>query len=885
MTLYLIDGNSYIHRAYHAIKNLTTSMGEPVNAVYGFTKMLVKILKENNPDYIAVCMDYPAPTFRHKEYSEYKAKRKKADPELKSQFPLVKEVISAMNIVLYEREGYEADDIIATISQKAESMGIKVVIVSNDKDILQLVNENIKVLNEPQNIFYDTEKVIEKWGFPPEKMTDFLAMAGDASDNIPGIPGIGEKTAVKLLDQFDNIQNIIKNRDDIDGKASRISGIINEHSESAVLSKKLVTLVKDIPMNIDIEQLKPRKPDNEKLLTVLKRLEFYSLIKILVEGKEPASGKADYLIVSDETDLEKLSGYLSDKKEFSFYIAVDSKNSPVGIAVSAEKGRGFYMPVGHRTLTSGKQLPVGDIKKHLNHLFENKNILKITYDLKFQITVLADILKFPSSSEGYFDIEIASYLLSPSRKNSSLQDVVIDCLGIKKNTPAVDIENIEIDDAKKIFCENSDFIFQCKHIAESKLSEKKMLSLFRDIEMPLVDILWKMEQTGILIDEKYFKDLSAEFAGELKKLEKIIYAQADEEFNINSPKQLAHILFDKLGLNPVTKTKTGYSTNEEVLKILAQTSEFPKTVLSYREASKLKSTFVDALIEKINPDTKRLHTSFNQTITSTGRLSSSEPNLQNIPIKTELGKKIRRGFIPEKKYIFASFDYSQIDLRVLAHITKDISLCDAFRKGGDIHTATAAEVFGLKKEEVTEKIRKRAKSINFGIVYGQQSWGLSQQLGISAEDAQDYIDRYFKKYSGVKDWISKTISAAKKTGYVSTLLGRIRYLPEINNKNGQLRAFAERTAINTPIQGTSADIIKIAMINIHKKIETKNDKIRMLLQVHDDLLFEIKEGETDAFLPMIKSEMENAIKLDIPLIVDVKTGINWADLNEIKDGK
>ncbi|MBN1385267.1 MAG: DNA polymerase I [Elusimicrobia bacterium] len=878
MTLYLIDGNSYIHRAYHAIKNLTTSKGEPVNAVYGFTKMLVKILKENNPDYIAVCMDYPAPTFRHKEFSEYKVKRKKADPELKSQFPLVKEIISALNIALYEKEGYEADDVIATISKKAENKGIKVVIVSNDKDILQLVNKNINVLNEPQNILYDTEKVTEKWGFPPERMTDFLALAGDSSDNIPGIPGIGEKTAVKLIEEFGDINNVIKNRGKIEGKAGLL---INEHSKSAVLSKKLVVLVKDIPMNIDIERLKPKESNNEKLLAVLKRLEFYSLIKVLVKEKEQNIDKTDYQIISDEGGIERLCKYLESKKEFSFYTAVGSGNSLVGFAVSAEKGKGFYIPVGHRTLTSGKQIPGKDVKKHLCYLFKNENILKITYNLKSQINVLEKIGIEVLGK--YFDIEIASYLLSPSGRNSALQDVIIEYLGIKKDEPGTDIEGIEIEEAKRIFSESSDLIFQCKHIIESKILDKKMQSLFWDIEMPLVNILHKMETAGILIDEEYFKNLSLYFSEELKKLEKIVYSQADEEFNINSPKQLSRILFDKLGLNPVKKTKTGYSTNEEVLKILSKASQLPGNVLSYREISKLKSTFVDALIEKINPDTKRLHTLFNQTVTLTGRLSSSEPNLQNIPVKTELGRRIRRGFIPEKKSVFVSFDYSQIDLRVLAHITKDVNLSDAFRKGRDIHTATAIEVFG------TDEMRNKAKGINFGIVYGQQAWGLSQQLGVSAEEAQNYIDKYFKRYSGVKKWILKTIDEAKKSGYVSTLLGRIRYLPEINHKNGQLRAFAERTAINTPIQGTSADIIKIAMVrideNLIRRLADKNKECKMLLQVHDDLLFEIAEDKVSNYLSIIKSEMENAMKLDVPLIVDVKTGVNWADLNEIKKKK
>ncbi|MDD5688183.1 MAG: DNA polymerase I [Elusimicrobia bacterium] len=887
MTLYLIDGNAYIHRAYHAIKNLTTSKGESVNAVYGFTRMLLKILKEHNPDYLAVCMDYPAPTFRHKEFSEYKLNRKETDLELKNQFPFIKEIISALNITIYEKEGFEADDLIATISQKAENNGLEVVIVTGDKDALQLVNKNIKVLNEPKNILYDKEEVIKGWDIMPDNITDFLALAGDSSDNIPGVPGIGEKTAIKLIKQCGNIENIIKNCSQIDGK---LGLLVKKHSESAILSKRLATLVKDIPINIDFEKLKPQSPDNSRLLNILKRLEFYSLIKLLV--KEGTSAREiKYETILTEEELKKLAGYLNTKNEFSFNFALTTDKLVVGLAISAKKEEGFYIPIGHRTLTSCNQLPIEIVKNYLKSFFENSGIVKITHNLKSQIEVLEKLNIFVSDK--YFDTSIASYVLNPSQKNNSSEDVFIEQLGIvlrnpgekEKNTFKDNVENIEIDEAKNIFCESSDFIMQSKQVLEEKLAGKKLLPLFWDIEMPLVNILYMMEKSGILMDEEYFKKLSLEFSDKLKEYEKVIYSLAGEEFKINSPKQLAYILFDKLGLNPVRKTKTGYSTDEEVLLTLAQTNELPKVLLNYREISKLKSTFVDALIEKINPETKRLHTSFNQTVTLTGRLSSSEPNLQNIPVKTELGKGIRRGFITDKKFIFASFDYSQIDLRVLAHVTKDITLCNAFRQGEDIHTATAAEVFGLKKEEITKEMRNRAKGINFGIVYGQQAYGLSQQLDISPREAQTYIDQYFEKYKGVKKWISETIAKAKETGFVSTLLGRIRYLPEIKSQNQQIRGFAERTAVNTPIQGTSADIIKVAMIKIYEKLKKQNllDKCKMLLQVHDDLLFEITEGLLQQYLPVIKSEMENAVKLDIPVIVDAKVGKNWADLKELKN--
>ncbi|MEW6556678.1 MAG: DNA polymerase I [Elusimicrobiota bacterium] len=881
MTLYLVDGNSYIHRAYHAIRNLTTSKGELVNAVYGFTRMLLKILKQYKPDYIAVCLDYPAPTFRHKEFSEYKMHRKKTTDELKNQFPYIKQIMSALNLTVYEKEGYEADDLIATISSKAKKQPlIETVIVTGDKDALQLVDEKVKVLNEPKDILYDRDEVIKKLGVAPERVVDFLALSGDTADNIPGVPGIGEKTAAKIIQQFGSIENILKNYMLINGK---VKDLIARHFNSAILSKKLVTLVNDIPIEIDFEQLKPNAPDNKKFIDILRRLEFFSLIPEMgTEEKGGIETAGNYKIVSAENDLKKLVEYIKTKNEFAFLV------SNAGWCLSCQKNTGFYIPLSHQTLSSTTQfhlLPVEMVVRYLTPLFENNNIVKITHSIKSQLSFLYKYGILFNSFGNVFDTEIASYLLNPSRKNHSLVEIGIEYLGTKLDDFNGNPENIEVQEAKDIFGKKTNLILQCSQMLTSELSDKKLLPLFQNIEMPLTEILYKMEKTGIKLDDKYLRSLAHEFSEQLQQLEKMIFSMAGEEFNINSPKQLAYILFDKLGLQPVKKTKTGFSTDEEVLSILAQTAELPKLLLNYREISKLKSTFIDALLEKINPQTKRLHTSFNQTITSTGRLSSSEPNLQNIPVKTELGKKIRRGFVAETGYILASLDYSQIDLRVLAHITKDKMLCEAFQKGGDIHISTASEVFGLKKEEITAEMRNRAKGINFGIVYGQQAWGLSQQLGITTEEAQKYIDQYFGKYSGVKNWITETIKNARETGFVTTLLGRIRYLPEINSQNQQMRAFAERTAINTPIQGTAADIIKVAMININKRCKMQDVRCRMLVQVHDELLFEIKDNEINTFIPMIKTEMEHSLKLDIPVVVDVKIGKNWADLEIIKNEK
>lgn len=885
MKIYLIDGNGYLHRAYHAIKNLTTSKGEQVNAVFGFTKMLLKILREYEPDYIAVCFDHPAATFRKKEFPQYKANRKETDEELKGQFSLTRQVLDAMNINSFEKEGFEADDLLATISLKASASGIETVIVTGDKDILQLVDDKVKVLNEPQNMLYGIEEVLKKWGVPPEKMADYLGLTGDSSDNIPGLPGVGDKTALKLLTQYGSVEEVIKNKQSIEGK---VGEIVRANYSSAVFSKKLVTLLMDVPVEVDFEKLKPQKPDAGKIMEIIKRLEFYSLANSLLDNAVGGDKKTDYKIIDTEEKLIELSQDIKEKGYFSFFAVTDTEKSFFAIAISVAKGEGFYVHSESSGIFGVNGQKINLITKYLRPLFEDETIIKISHDVKSQFGILERFGVFTPDwkilkSGEIFDTAMASYLLNPSKKNHLLEEIMLEHLGVQK-----DISNIESllpdqDAAAGCVAGISDLILQLSDALTGKLKEKGVFSLFNDVEMPLLKLLFMMERSGILIDREYFEGLAVKYAGILKKYEEEIYSAVGEKFNINSSRQLAGILFEKLGMKPVKKTKTGYSTDEDVLIALSQNHELPRILLSYREVSKLKSTFVDALLEKINPKTGRLHTSFNQAGTSTGRLSSSEPNLQNIPVKTETGREIRRGFISEKNKILASFDYSQIDLRVLAHITGDKMLTDAFKNNEDIHTVTASEVFGLKKEEVTQEIRKRAKTINFGIVYGQQAWGLSQQIGTTVEEAQKYIDKYFEKYSGVKKWIEKIILHAKEKCFVTTLLGRLRYLPEINSKNGQMRSLSERLAVNTPIQGTSADIIKVAMVNVYNKLRLKGLNSRMLIQVHDELLFEIPETEYSVSAPLIKYEMENAVKLNIPVIVDVKSGNNWADLNGQKE--
>lgn len=903
--IYLIDGNGYIHRAYHALPPLTNSKGEEVGAVYGFIRMLNKIIRGNylverralhealhlqKPDYLIVCFDYPAPTFRHQEFIEYKATRKEIELGLAGQIPIAKEIVNALNITSIEKEGYEADDLIATLAKKFSSLG-EVIIVTGDKDTLQLVNDQIFVLNEPKNIFYTEEKVKEKYGIEPGKLIDLFGLSGDATDNIPGVPGIGEKTALKLIQEFGSIENLYNNLDKLSGK---LKENLQKNRENAFLSKKLVTLDRNVPLDPAFRLEDCRIPQEfatsgrrEKLINLLRRLEFTSLLSEFLPTK--IDKKVDYQVILEKKDFEKLILNLAQSSAFSFDLETTHLNpffaKIVGISFSFKPGEGYYLPFGHSYLGCPEQLNKDDVLKELKPILGNEQIAKYGQNIKYDYLVL--------SKEGTevknitFDTMIASYLLNPSRQNHNLDDLVLEYLG-EKMTPIEEligkgakqktIDKVDIEQVKNYSCAHAETVFRLVEILKPLLEEKKLNSLFYNVEIPLLYVLAEMEKNGIRIDIEYFKNLSKEFTQEIKKLEKKIYQIAGQEFNLNSPKQLSFILFEKLKLPVIRRTKTGVSTDEEVLKTLSLTHDLPRLLLEYREIQKLQSTYIDGLIEAVNPQTGRIHTSFNQTVTATGRLSSSEPNLQNIPIRTELGRKIRRGFVPEEGWLFLSADYSQIDLRVLAHISGDKVLLEAFKKGGDIHNATACEIFSISPDEITPELRRIAKTINFGIIYGMSAYGLSQQLNIPQEEAEKYIENYFTKYSGVKIWIEKILEEAREKGYVSTLLNRIRYLPEINSKNGQMRSFAERTAMNTPIQGSAADIIKVAMINISHKLQVTGYRSRMLVQVHDELLFECPEDEIEEIRKLVKNEMENAIKLSIPLVAEIKTGLNWRDL-------
>lgn len=885
--LYLIDGNAFVHRAYHAIKPLSTSKGEQINAVFGMIRMLLKLLKNEKPEYLAVCFDYPAPTFRHKEYPPYKATRKKTDEELKNQFPIVKDFVRAFNLPLIEMEGFEADDIIATYSTHAEKSGAEVIIVAGDKDTYQLVNKNVKVLDEQKEILFDEKEVRKKYGLPPSRLIDYFALVGDKSDNVPGVAGIGEVTALKLLNEYNTLDGIYENLEKIPEK---IRAKLTGGKDAAVRSRRLVTLNRDVPVPIPWEELKVREFNRERLLDLLKKYEFASIIREIIPA-DPSTVSFSKKNIFTERELEDLCNTILAQGSVSLDIETTSvdfiRARIVGISLSPKASESFYIPVGHDYLGAPRQIDVQKALGILKPVFEDEKIKKYGHNIKYDLLVLK---QHGINLRGvYFDTMIASYCLNPSRQNHNLKDVVLDVLGdrmtgideiIGKGKNQKTMNLVAIEAVSDYAMADSHYVMALAEKFAGEIEKKKLAELFFNVEMPLVEVLACMEETGIKIDVRYLKSLSADFGAKIAEIEKKVHALAGQEFNLNSPKQLSFILFEKLKLPPVRRTKTGFSTDEEVLKFLAGQHELPRLLLLHRELSKLKSTYADTLAELAEPGTCRIHASFNQTVTATGRLSSSDPNLQNIPVKTEEGRRIRKGFVAEKGYLLVSADYSQIDLRVLAHLSRDKNLLDAFNKGEDVHTRTAVELFGKSPAEITGDLRRVAKTINFGIIYGMSAFGLSHSLGIAQSDAAQYIENYFAKYSGVKEWIEATLKTARAKGYVTTLLNRIRYIPEINSSNNQIRSAAERVAINTPVQGTSADIIKVAMINIHRKIKSSKSGIRMLVQVHDELLFEVPESELTAASQFIKKEMESAIKLDIPVVADIKYGLNWEEMKK-----
>ncbi len=841
--LYLIDATAFCYRAFYALSGLATSFGQPTNAVFGFIVMLNKVMKEHAPELLGICFDVSRETFRQKKFAEYKINRPPMPEGLSSQIPLIKEVVKAFGIALFERQGYEADDIIATLARKAKAKGIATTIISSDKDILQLVDERTSVFSpyKDEGVMYDEKKVHERFGVSPSRISDVIALMGDSVDNIPGIPGVGEKTAVGLIKTFGSVDSLLTQVERI--PQERIRTAIRENADKIKLNKELTVLDEALDLTFDERALEVPEPDYQELFRIYKRLEFKAFLKDL-PVKETGQDTVKPKLLSDEA----IKGLLKEEGELILY-------------GDTLKDLTFF---AHATAFQADGIAAG-----LKTALSNPACRKTGYDLKRMKLVLA---KEDIALEGLeFDAMIAAYLLNPSKPEYTLNDTAWDFLG----TP---LPSGQLEGARAV-----SVIAQLVQALKAALQEKSLASLFTEIEMPLVDVLAHMEMTGIKVDPGVLKRISGELEKRLIELNEAIYSLSGCQFNINSPKQLREVLFEKLKLPVVKRTKTGPSTDEEVLRSLAAKHKLPALLLEYRQLMKLKTTYVDALPNLIDPGTQRIHTSFNQTGTETGRLSSSNPNLQNIPIKTGIGRSIRRSVVSfEKGTFLLSCDYSQIELRILAHISRDAQLIDAFKKDEDIHKATAALIHGVKEGDVTEEMRTLAKRVNFGIVYGLTSFGLARDLSISFEEAQGFIDAYFARYPGVKQYIDTQIASARKDGFVTTILGRRRYVPEITNKNPMIRQLAERQAVNTPIQGSASDLIKSAMVQIHRAIKEKGLQSAMILQIHDELLFDVPDEEAAAFIPLVKDKMENVLRLEVPVKVDMKKGKNWAEMEEIR---
>ncbi len=865
--IYLVDGTSLCYRAFYAIRELSTSKGVPTNAVYGVINMLRKFMNDYAPERMVIVFDLKGPTKRHEKCKEYKIHRKPMPDDLSPQISKIKEVIDGSSIPRYELQGYEADDIIATLAHRAEEKGWNVTIITNDKDALQLVNENIKVLspNPKEDKMYTPKEVLEKYGVTPDKMIELMALMGDSSDNIKGVTGVGLVTASKLVSEYGELEGIYKNIDKV--SSASLKEKLVEGEKDARQARELVILDKEVPLELDIEDTRIGDPDIEELTRLYKELEFEKLLRQIMPQMEE---KSELKIVSGEKELKVLSEEVKSTKLTAISLAISAEDQTDGIAFSLKENEVHYVSLG---------------SEFIKDILEDEKIKKIGYDLKRDIIILKNSGIDLKGIE--FDVMIADYLLDPSRPKYDLEGIAIRHLGLNMASKAASGSGAQAtldfsgELAQKDSCQKCNAIFKLYKELEPQLKKKHLTELFEKVEMPLVNILADMEYEGVGIDLKTLKRLSSEMEKKLDEATSKIYELAGEEFNINSPKQLQVILFEKLGLSASKKTKTGASTDESVLTKLASSHELPKILLEYRSMSKLKSGYYDSILGLADNKEHKIHAKFNQAVTATGRLSSSEPNLQNIPIKTEMGRKIRKVFIPkEKDMLLLAVDYSQVELRILAHLSGDKKLIDAFKKGEDIHKYTASLIFDEALDKVTDKMRSSAKTVNFGITYGMSSFGLAKDLNIGVGEAQQFIDAYFNRYSGVKKFIDETIESARKKGYVTTLLNRRRYIPEIKGKSEQTRGFAERVAVNTPVQGSAADLIKLAMIGCHDEVLKMGGK--MIIQVHDELVFLVPEKDLKRIARKVKEIMENIIELKVPLKVNVEAGPNWMDMEEVE---
>ena len=876
-TLVIIDGNSIINRAFYALPEMSNKEGLKTNAIYGFTNMLLKIIDTYNPTHISVAFDRKAPTFRHIEFKEYKAGRKKMPDELREQFEPLKDLLDKFNIHRLEIDGYEADDIIGTVSKIAEDNGFKVYIVTGDKDAIQLASNKTTTLITKKGVGeveeYDYDSVIEKYEMTPTQFIDLKGLMGDKSDNIPGVPGIGEKTGIKLIKEFSSIEGIFDNIDSIKGSTKKK---LEENKELAIMSKKLATIIRDVPVEFNLEELEYGNYNTKDILDVFKYLGFTSLI--------PRIGNLD----ESEEIVNEANVEISKLEDIDEFINKVKENNELIIKTVTREGNILDKRIKYIFLSvDGKKIyyvEENSIHK-LEYIFTSNEIKKLGYNLKDDYIALKPYsIKLENI---YFDITIAEYLIdSMSSTSYECSAIAMKYLTKKvktkeellgKGVKAKKYQDLSFEELSSHISQIIDTVKSVMPIMEENLKESNMDGLLYHVEMPLVEVLADMEYEGVKVDKEKLNELGSQFKEIIKKLESEIYKISGEEFNINSPKQLGVILFEKLGLPVIKKTKTGYSTNAEVLDKLKDQSPIIDKIIEYRQIVKLNSTYVEGLLSIINPIDGRIHSSFNQTITTTGRISSTEPNLQNIPVKLEMGRNIRKVFISDKGCKLVDADYSQVELRVLAHMSQDETMIDAFKHNEDIHTKTASQVFNVSMDEVTSKQRSDAKAVNFGIVYGKSDFGLSEDLNIPVKQAKEYIENYFNKYNKIKEFMDNIIEDASSNGYVTTILNRRRYIPEIKSSNFMLRNAGKRAAMNAPIQGSAADIIKIAMINVYKKLEENNLKSKLILQVHDELIVEAVDSEIDIVKKIVKDEMENAVCLDVNLDVDLNIGDSWYD--------
>lgn len=842
--LYLIDATAFCYRAFYAIKGLATSFGQPTNAIYGFINMLNKILKNEKPDYLAVCFDVSRDTFRQKKFAEYKIHRPPMPDELSSQMPLIKEILSAYGIAILEKEGYEADDLIATLAKKAKEKGLSTTVVSSDKDILQLVDKHTVVFSpyKDEGVIYNAQKVLERFGVEPKRITDIIALMGDAVDNIPGVPGIGEKTAAELIKNFGSLDNLLNSIDKIE--RMQIKKILKGNLNQIKLSRELAVLKEDVNIDFNLNKLKIDRPNTKELFRLYKYLEFKTLLKDLPSDSKDQDQEIDVQIRKDQ----ELKDLIKSGDELFLY------------------GSGLDNMIFY---TKDKFFRSDSFGNNIRTILSSPQVKKISHDLKkIKISLAKDNIILAGL---YFDTMIASYLLNPSKSEYELTDVVWDYLDkTVANQPLNNQNAISL-------------ILALKPKLEKELTDKSLLSLFTDIEMPLIEVLAQMQLYGIKLDLELLKTLAQDIEKRLVKLIAEIYLLSGCQFNINSPKQLREVLFEKLKLPVGKKSKTGPSTDEAVLRNLADKHKLPALLLDYRQLMKLKTTYIDTLPTLVATQTGRVHTSFNQTATETGRLSSSNPNLQNVPVKTDIGRNIRKAIIASgKDNYLVSGDYSQIELRILAHLSKDENLTLAFKQDKDIHRATASLIYSLDQKDITDAMREVTKRVNFGIIYGLSPYGLSRDLNISVEEAQTFIDSYFLRYPRVKVYILEQIKKAERDGFVTTILGRRRYIPEINSQNQGIRQFSQRQAVNTPIQGSASDLIKLAMIQIYNQIKMKSLRAKMVLQIHDELVFDVPGRELKELVELVKNRMENVLKLDVPIKVDIKFGQNWLEMENVE---